>query len=56
MMGDKRPLGFDEGYKRGLEDALAAIAALPTPRSEDIMVGHEQAYRAIEALARSGGR
>lgn len=30
--------------------ALQAIANLPTGRNEDVMEGHEQAYRAVEAL------
>jgi hypothetical protein len=33
-----------------VEMALATIATLPTPRNEDIIEGHEQAYRAIEVL------
>lgn len=32
------------------ETAKKAIADLPTPRSEEVMEGHEQAYRAVEAL------
>lgn len=31
-------------------DALQAIANLPTGRNEDIINGHEDAYRAIEQL------
>lgn len=31
-------------------DALQAIANLPTGKSEDVMEGQEQAYRAVEAL------
>jgi len=34
----------------GLQEALAAIAGLPTPTSEEVMVGHEEAYRVIEAI------
>lgn len=30
--------------------ALQAIANLPTGRNEDVMAGHEDAYRAVEAL------
>ncbi len=33
-----------------LERALKAIADLPTPDSEERMAGHEDAYRAIEAM------
>lgn len=32
------------------KDALQAIADLPTGSSEDVMRGHEDAYRAVEAL------
>lgn len=34
-----------------IEDAKVAIAALPTPKNEDVMEGHEQAYRALEDLS-----
>ncbi len=33
-----------------LERSLKAIADLPTPDSEERMAGHEDAYRAIEAM------
>ena len=33
-----------------LEEVLHLIGSLPTPKSEDIMRGHEEAYRAVEAL------
>ncbi len=31
-------------------DALQAIADLPTGKNEDVMAGHEDAYRAVERL------
>ena len=31
-------------------DALQAIADLPAGKTEDVMKGQEQAYRAVEAL------
>ena len=33
----------------GIREALQAIADLPTGRSEDVMEGQEQSYRAVEA-------
>jgi hypothetical protein len=39
-----------------LQEALAIIAALPAPPSEEIMQGHEDAYRAIEAAIRKRGQ
>jgi hypothetical protein len=39
----------DAAYAKGLEDALSAIADLPTGRTEDVMEGQEQAYRAVQA-------
>lgn len=44
-----------EARAEALGEALMAIANLPTGKTEDVMEGHEQAYRAIEAL-RSGER
>lgn len=32
------------------ERCLFAIASIPTPQSEDIMHGHEDAYRAVKGL------
>lgn len=37
-------------YEDGVRDALAQIAALETPMTEDCMIGHEDAYRAVEKL------
>jgi len=37
-------------YEDGVRDALAQIVDLPTPMTEDCMMGHEEAYRAIETL------
>lgn len=37
-------------------DALQAIADLPTGKNEDVMNGHEDAYRAVEALFSSPPR
>jgi hypothetical protein len=43
-------LTYAPTYADGVRDALRAIADLPTPTNEDIMHGHEDAYRAIEAI------
>ena len=56
------PHGFDGGpdnwdpYAKAaiaivVERAAGVIAGLPTGRSEDVMEGHEEAYRAVSALA-----
>lgn len=37
-----------------ITQCLRAIADLPTGRTEEVMEGHEDAYRAIEALSASG--
>ena len=37
-----------------LREALAAIAGLKTPMTEDCMMVHEQAYRAVETLTKIG--
>lgn len=36
--------------RQAREQALEAIANLPTPNNLDIMEGHEQAYRVVESL------
>lgn len=57
--GEIHPLVFafarhrHEARAEALGEALTTIALLPTGKTEDVMEGHEQAYRAIEAL-RSG--
>lgn len=43
----REALGHTEPSAR---DALQAIANLPTGKSEDVMAGHEDAYRAVEKL------
>jgi hypothetical protein len=39
----------------GINEALSAIAGLPTGKTEDVMEGQEQAYRAVSALLRPEG-
>jgi hypothetical protein len=41
---------YERGLAAGIRDALTAIGDLPTGRSEDVMEGQEQAYRAVEVL------
>lgn len=43
-------VGHAAGRAAGIRAAMTAIASLPTGKSEDVMEGQEQAYRAVEDL------
>jgi hypothetical protein len=47
---DRAEAERDAAHNEALEKVLAIIAALPTPENEDIMRGHEDAYRAVEQI------
>lgn len=46
VLSDAFRLGWVAAHSKSLE----VIASLPTPKNEDVMNGHEDAYRAVEDL------
>ena len=41
---------FRVGFIYAQQQCLKAISNIPTPKTEDMMSGHEDAYRAVEKI------